>query len=316
MPKPWAHLGHRFDTLDSTMAEARRLGDAGAPHGTWVVAGQQTQGRGRRGRTWQSEAKSGVYLTLLLRPDAQMPLTGLPLVFGLAAYEAVQSLWPQLHKAPAQVGDRPQTLSPSTLGLKWPNDLLACGRKLGGILVEADALGTAQAQLRVGIGLNVARRQSLKLHGEVAARYIGLMDLGDASRGDDRAATAAAAGLSRATELRMIDTCTRALLTTCHAGYTTFCAEGLGPTVAAWQAKDVLLGQAIEARLGARPICGRAQGIGADGRLRLVTAAGRVLWVDAGEVQQVGDASNMPYLGTNLTQDGPCVYVGLTPERF
>jgi BirA family transcriptional regulator, biotin operon repressor / biotin---[acetyl-CoA-carboxylase] ligase len=127
----------RFDTCPSTNAEARILALAGDPEGTVVVADRQTAGRGTRGRAWFSPSGKGLYMTILLRPD--FPELGLiPLAAGLAAFDAASE-------------------SPDTgLRLKWPNDLVHEGRKLGGILCEAGSSGTRSRFVIVGIGLNAA----------------------------------------------------------------------------------------------------------------------------------------------------------------
>ncbi|MCF7934860.1 MAG: biotin--[acetyl-CoA-carboxylase] ligase [Synergistales bacterium] len=116
---------------------ARRLADRGAPHGTIVVAGEQTEGRGRRGNRWCSPRRGGLYLTVVLRQGdsgALMPL--LNLAAGLAVRESLQEE------------------SGISLALKWPNDVLYNGRKLCGILSEARTAGSTVQYLLLGIGVN------------------------------------------------------------------------------------------------------------------------------------------------------------------
>lgn len=124
---------HTYQQLDSTMDEAHRLAKEGAPEGTLVVALRQEQGRGRLGRAWVSP-EGGAYLSLILRPmrpTAEVPQ--LALVTGLAAAEAIRDA----------AGVYPS--------IRWPNDLLLGGKKLGGTLVEA-----RDAAVIVGIGINVS----------------------------------------------------------------------------------------------------------------------------------------------------------------
>lgn len=131
------HVYHFFKT-GSTNRVAMDLGYSGAPEGTVVLAEEQTAGRGRSGRTWHSERGSGLYLTLLLRPrlsPAQAPL--LTMLAGLSAHAAIKS-----HTA----------MVPE---LKWPNDLLLNGKKIGGILTEMHAEPTQVRFVIVGIGINV-----------------------------------------------------------------------------------------------------------------------------------------------------------------
>lgn len=128
---------HFFKT-DSTNRVAMELGYAGEPEGTVVMAESQTAGRGRSGRTWQSERGTGLYFTVLLRPrlsPAQAPL--LTMLAGISAHDAIQ----------AQTGLLPE--------LKWPNDLLLNGKKLGGILTEMHAEPDAVRFVIVGMGINV-----------------------------------------------------------------------------------------------------------------------------------------------------------------
>jgi len=122
-----------FAALDSTMTEAARLAAAGVPAGTAVVAEEQTAGQGRHGHAWHSEAGSGLYCSVVLRPhlgpDALPVLT---LALGLATAEAI-----------ARATDL-------ACDLRWPNDVMLLERKVAGILVQL-ADGTAIA----GIGINV-----------------------------------------------------------------------------------------------------------------------------------------------------------------
>src|ERR1700686_3053355 len=131
------HVYHFFKT-DSTNRVALELGHAGEPEGAVVLAEEQTAGKGRAGRAWQSERAAGIYVSLLLRPrlaPVQAPL--LTMMAGLSAHTAIQ----------AQTG--------LAVDLKWPNDLLIGGKKGGGIL---RGMYAEPAQVRfviVGIGLNV-----------------------------------------------------------------------------------------------------------------------------------------------------------------
>jgi BirA family transcriptional regulator, biotin operon repressor / biotin---[acetyl-CoA-carboxylase] ligase len=121
----------------STNADVRAAAESGAAEGVVVLAERQTGGRGRLDRQWESPARAGVLLSMLLRPTvaaARLPL--LPLLTGVAVAEAVRAI----AELPAMV--------------KWPNDVLVDGRKLGGILVER----TADGAVVVGVGVNVSTR--------------------------------------------------------------------------------------------------------------------------------------------------------------
>ncbi|MSO19302.1 MAG: biotin--[acetyl-CoA-carboxylase] ligase [Acidobacteria bacterium] len=134
---------HFYETMDSTMTEAARLAEAGAPTGTLVMAEEQTAGRGRLGRQWVSESGAGLYFTLILRPTLAPAATPmLTLMAGVSLAEAVRPF----------VSDR--------VDLRWPNDLLISEKKCAGILVEMRAdPERAQSERRwhvlLGIGINV-----------------------------------------------------------------------------------------------------------------------------------------------------------------
>ena len=129
-----------FDEIDSTNTYAKKIALTGAPDGTVVVANQQSAGRGRMSRSFQSPRDKGIYLTALLRPslptEQLLPITALA---GVAICEAVEEV----------CGIRPR--------LKWPNDPVVNGKKLSGILTEMSLEGeSGQLQyLVLGIGLNV-----------------------------------------------------------------------------------------------------------------------------------------------------------------
>lgn len=127
----------RLDVTDSTNRQARLWAREGAPHGAVVIARQQTQGRGRRGRDWISAPDAGLWFSMVLRPQiAREQYTLLPFAAALATADACQ----------ITAGALPD--------IKWPNDLLLGGRKVTGILVE----GEGDAAI-LGIGINVRQRQ-------------------------------------------------------------------------------------------------------------------------------------------------------------
>jgi BirA family biotin operon repressor/biotin-[acetyl-CoA-carboxylase] ligase len=124
---------YRFKTIDSTMFEASRMADAGAPSGTTVVAEEQTAGYGRYGRPWHSEPEAGLYLSVILRfPFAPDTLPIVTLALGLAVVEAIG----------ATTG--------IVCDLRWPNDVLVGNRKCAGILTQLEG-----AAVIAGIGINV-----------------------------------------------------------------------------------------------------------------------------------------------------------------
>lgn len=140
MSKPFTPTILRFDSLPSTNTEAARQASLGAREGLCVVAREQTAGRGRRERAWDSPKDSGLYFSVVLRPrtDArEWPL--ITLAAAVAARDA-------LEEACALPSD-----------IKWPNDLLAQGRKLCGILAETAESAAGRAVV-LGIGINLTNR--------------------------------------------------------------------------------------------------------------------------------------------------------------
>jgi BirA family biotin operon repressor/biotin-[acetyl-CoA-carboxylase] ligase len=135
---PFARHIHHFFRIDSTNNAALALAAAGEPHGALVLAEEQTAGRGRLGRSWYSEKASGIYLSLILRPQLavqQAPL--LTLAAGLGARDAVIEA------------------TGLSVDIRWPNDLLVNGKKFCGILTEMQAEGDRVRHVVVGIGVNV-----------------------------------------------------------------------------------------------------------------------------------------------------------------
>ena len=135
---PWANRLHWFDSIGSTNDEAKRMALNGAPHGTVLVAGYQTNGHGRMGRSFHSPENVGVYLTVLLRPDCgPQELMHLTCATAVAMCDAVQSA----------AGFRP--------GIKWTNDLVFGKKKLGGILTGMGLKSNGKVDYAIiGIGIN------------------------------------------------------------------------------------------------------------------------------------------------------------------
>lgn len=129
---------HCYDSIDSTNTKAKELAESGHPSGTLVVADQQTMGRGRRGRSWESPAGTGIFMTLMLKPDINPGNASmLTLVAAMAVAKAITAVTGE----PAQI--------------KWPNDIVMNGKKVVGILTEMSAQFDYINHIVVGIGINV-----------------------------------------------------------------------------------------------------------------------------------------------------------------
>ena len=126
-----------YEETDSTNIRARKLAEEGAPDGTLVVTDFQNAGRGRRGRMWVSPSGTGIFMSLILRPDI-LPSSAsmLTLVAALAVYDGIK-----------------ETTGLETV-IKWPNDIVAEGKKLCGILTEMSAELEGIHYVVTGIGIN------------------------------------------------------------------------------------------------------------------------------------------------------------------
>ncbi len=123
---------------------AHRLAADGAPAGTLVIANEQTAGRGRGGKRWDSSPEAGLWLTLIERPDDTSGLAVLSIRVGLAAAESL---------------DR---FAREPIRLKWPNDLYVDRGKLAGVLVEARWREQSVEWVAIGLGINVRRPENIE----------------------------------------------------------------------------------------------------------------------------------------------------------
>lgn len=141
---PWQDSLIWFETIDSTNTHARQLASEGAPHGTVLMADRQTGGRGRRGRSFHSPAGSGIYMSVILRPQcAPTQLMHLTCAAAVAMCDAVEQC----------TGLRP--------GIKWTNDLVMGSKKVAGILTELGFCSSGQVDYAIiGIGINCRQRES------------------------------------------------------------------------------------------------------------------------------------------------------------
>jgi BirA family biotin operon repressor/biotin-[acetyl-CoA-carboxylase] ligase len=149
----------RFDTIGSTNAEALAAAQAGERGPLWITATQQSGGRGRRGRTWDSPP-GNLYATLLIdtpcRPDRASELS---FVAALALHDAVLALAPILT---------------DQLQLKWPNDLLLDSAKLAGILAESESRPDGGFAVAIGFGVNCVSHPAATPYGATDLASAGL----------------------------------------------------------------------------------------------------------------------------------------------
>jgi len=235
-----------LDQTDSTNADARRRADAGETGPLWIVARRQTEGRGRRGRVWDSDAGNlfATLLTTTRRPPAEA--AQVTFIAALAVADLLD------HWAP-----------PSLVTIKWPNDVILAGEKAAGVLVESGAHVSGGLWLAVGIGVNLIHApQGTERPATALAHHL---------RGDVAAAPtveAAAAKLAEAFDVWM----------------TRWETLGFEPILDAWRARTPGLDGPAVARLGRETVKGRAEGVAADGALKLRLADGSLRLISAGDV--------------------------------
>lgn len=250
--------GHRlfgYDTVGSTNAEALSHARAGDPGRAWFVSAAQSAGRGRRGRSWATPPGNLAATHLVVTSDPPERAAMLGFVAGLALVEALAAVAPGVR---AGVALDAATAGADRFALKWPNDVLADGAKLAGILLEAELLGDGRRAVAVGIGVNVAH----------------------APEGLPYPATSLAALGATADAAALFEALAEAWVPRAEA----LAAGGFAAIRADWLAHASGLGGPAAVRLGERVLSGTFETIDDGGRLVLREPSGRSATVTAGDV--------------------------------
>ena len=239
---------HHFFKIDSTNTVAMNLGARDEPHGSIVLAEEQTAGRGRVGRTWYSEKSSGIYVSILLRPEispVQAPM--ITLLSGLAVHEAVRET------------------TGMQADIRWPNDLLLEGKKFCGILTEMNAEPDRVHFVVVGIGLDV---NHTKMPEEIASLAASLRMLTGKSY----------------SRLELLARLLRSL----DRYYNQFLQKGPQPILDRWcAASSYCDGKRVKIVALGETYTGRTAGLDTSGHLRVITDDGRVETVLSGDVLEI-----------------------------
>ncbi len=235
-----------LDETDSTNAEARRRAEAGEGGPLWITARKQTAGRGRRGRKWESE--SGNLASTLLLLTGKSPAEAAQLTFAASL-------------AVADLLDR--YVPPALVTIKWPNDVLLDRRKTSGILIESGPAPAGGLWLAIGIGVNLNQTP------------------GDT----ERPATCIAEHLSQGVAAPpSVDEAAQALAETFGVWLDRWMTFGFQPVLDAWIARTPGLYGPCTARLTNETLTGTADGVEADGSLRLKLPDGSLRIISAGDV--------------------------------
>lgn len=235
-----------YDTLDSTNAESRRLAGGGASHGAVIWAKRQSAGRGRMGREWVS-AEGNLYVTVLLSPGAPLDMCPqLSFVAACAVAETLEGIVPDA----------------ASIRCKWPNDVLANGKKISGILLEAfttKEMGHDKQWIAVGVGINVDNFPEHVMFPATCLRDAGVELI------------SAKIVLSR-------------FIHHFIHWYDDWVVKGFAPIKKAWEKRAHQLGQAVEVIVGDEKQSGVFEGIDASGAMRLRDKKKNIATISAGDV--------------------------------
>lgn len=245
---PLRHRIIRLSETVSTNSDAMRLALAGEELPLWVTADRQSGGRGRSGRSWQSQP-GNLQASLALTCGAPLASAGeLSLLAGIAIIDAIQTISPLAHRA--------------ALRLKWPNDVLIGNAKTGGILVETTTARGEPGFLAVmGFGLNVSSCPEI----------------------DRRATTSLAQRGIHASAADVLS----ALTDTCEIWLSRWDnGRGFGTIREAWLARGGTIGEAITVQTAAGAVSAKYQGLAASGAL-LAEISGRIETITYGDVMLI-----------------------------
>ena len=236
-----------LEMVESTNTLAMEFGDRDASHGTVVIAESQIYGRGRLGRKWASPPGGNIYMSIILRPviateDAAL-LTLLAAVASARALRGSTGL---------------------KIEIKWPNDLMVSGRKLGGILTETKTIDKKVVFAVIGIGINVN------------------IELGDLPEEMREVATSVMHETKREHPRTML---LASILKEIDSWYATFLKGGNGPLLSEWKRLSSTLGKTVRVETEKEALFGLAEDVDDGGRLLLKLPSGRVKRISSGDIK-------------------------------
>ncbi|HVZ33320.1 MAG TPA: biotin--[acetyl-CoA-carboxylase] ligase [Polyangiaceae bacterium] len=244
----WGDPCHYLPETGSTNDDALEAARRGAPEGSLFIADFQRLGRGRQGRRWLAAPGQSLLFSILLRPEASVtPGAALTLAVGLGVRAALAAE------------------SRAPLSVKWPNDVLAEGRKLAGILCEGQLRGSSVEALVIGVGINWGAQA---FPPELAPETVCLVELA----GGNGAAIAGGRERLLADILAAIERRVRAYL-----------EHGASCLLPEFRSVDALFGRRVQVS-GASELAGSARGVDDEGRL-LVESEGVLIAIHSGTVR-------------------------------
>lgn len=234
---------HYYDSLDSTQDSVWKLGLAGEPEGTVVFAERQTKGKGRLARKWISPS-GGIYFSLLLRPEFLLlgEVSQISLVIALAAIKAIKKV------------------TGVSCQVKWPNDIILSGKKLGGVLCEINAETDKVNFIVVGVGININSK-------DLPPEAISLL-------------------LNTRKRFRRVEIA-KAILSEIEDCYQRARKDKFSSLLKQWSKFCILWGKRIRVKIFDRIIEGEAQGIDERGYLLLRSNNGLISKLSAGDIIKV-----------------------------
>jgi BirA family biotin operon repressor/biotin-[acetyl-CoA-carboxylase] ligase len=241
-------IGHQlyyYEEIGSTNDEAFRLGLAGAPEGTALIANSQNAGKGRMQRVWHSSAGSNIYTSIILRP--QIEPTRAPQISILAGVALAEAL---------------ESYCPDKIKLKWPNDILIDGKKVCGILSQAKTTVSEVDFIVLGIGINV------NISYNQFPKEICLL------------ATSLAMETGREISRQELIISLYENLT---KWYNQLMKDGFGRIKEKWLSLSPMIGQTVQVMFQEEAVSGKAIGLDEDGSLILLAAGNKEFKVSAGD---------------------------------
>jgi len=238
---------HYEESVDSTQKIALQLSLDGVPEGTVVIAEEQTSGRGRMARTWFSPKYTGVWMSVVLRPNLlPQKAPQLTLVTAVAVVQAIEEI---------------ASLKPQ---IKWPNDILINGKKITGILTELQAESDRINSVIIGIGMNV--NQELEGYPEELRTIATSLRIETGKV------------INRAELIKLV-------LAKLEYLYDLYLTEGFYPIKQLWESYAVSIGKMITARMLQGDLYGKALGITDDGALMMEDETGKVHLVYSADIE-------------------------------